>query len=105
MLRRPLLLLVLSTSLLGNGCVQGGSKQSKAADKAYAAGDLEAADQAYGEALAADPGNQDVLAKRKKVRTELAGRHRDQAKSREQAQDWANASSAWGRAAEAIFLQ
>lgn len=100
MLRRPLLLLVLSTALLGNGCVQGGSKQSKAADKAYAAGDLEAADQAYGEALAADPGNQDVLAKRKKVRAELAGRHRDQAKSREQAQDWPNASLAWGRAAE-----
>lgn len=101
MLRRPLFLaLFLSTSTLGLGCVQGGSKQSKAADKAYAAGDLEAADQAYGEALAADPNNADALQKRKKVRGELAARHRDQAKTREQAQDWAGASAAWGRAAE-----
>ena len=90
----------LAASLTLGGCLGGGLKHYKTGEKAYASGDLDAADRAYAEALKAEPNNAEYQRAQKRVRAELAAQHRAEARAKEQSGDWSGASAAWSKAAE-----
>ncbi|MEQ8981769.1 MAG: hypothetical protein RL846_27740 [Deltaproteobacteria bacterium] len=97
-MKRPLLALVFA--LAAAGCLGAGLKQFNAGEDAYKRGDLEAADKAYTEALAADPNNAKYKVAQEKVRVELAKKHEAEAVAKEKSGAWTEASAAWQKASE-----
>lgn len=99
MVRRGLsLVLILGLS----GCLAGGSAQFRSGQKAYAKGDLIAAEKSYAEAVGKNPGNGEYKAALARVRKEMAGKHVAEARGQEKAQNWSGASAAWSKAAELV---
>jgi tetratricopeptide (TPR) repeat protein len=78
-----------------------GQKQFQSGESAYRQGDLDAAESAYKQALAAEPGNAEYKSALDKVEADIAKQYEEQARAKEKQEDWKGASDAWARASAA----